>query len=277
MKTLLVVDTSVLSHQVAASDGVTKAFRTDTKYAIGLVKAQLGYIASGEWGGLEEPDVLWALDLRDEKGEYWRHGYLRDYGIAYKANRRKKPEHTVTIIGLVVALLQRKGAGVLGVPGYEADDIAAAAVQSLREYERVITLTTDTDWMGLISPRTIWVASEARHTPQIRHDKATINLWAKKRFKITLEEPRDIWDFKAVNGDVSDNLPPNSPLEVIDLFNPPKRFNLLGNKEFEGVLRDAANKKGKHFKGEKCRKYLRNVGVRPVMLPIAPNLLPLNC
>lgn len=145
--------------------------------------------------------------------------------VKYKAGR-KLPTYAFTKIRkLIYRYLDQLGANVLASTGYEADDMAAAIVQTNTDNGspwNVLLLTVDTDWLGLVNPNVTWCCMTGFH-PTIRDTLDVCNQWAEKRLGSPLETWRDIWDIKGEKGDASDNLPPSNGilLPVIDLLNPP--------------------------------------------------------
>jgi hypothetical protein len=138
---------------------------------------------------------------------------------------------------------------VLHRPGYEADDVAAGVVQLWRdrrlEVDQVFLATCDSDWQGLVcQPDVFWV-DVAGYTPRVRQRTEIYNWlcskWAKQssylRGQWQPPDPaeftcRHIWEWKRATGDTSDNLPPRSPLYLIDLLDPLPQFRLWNDAQF---------------------------------------------
>jgi hypothetical protein len=145
--------------------------------------------------------------------------------IAYKGGRKELTAFHSMIRVVMSKEVERQGWTVLSAKGYEADDLAAALVHLNAGKDLIWLLTIDTDWLGLVSDNVKWFCTSG-HQPRVRGDIKQINVWSQQRFKLDLETPRAIWDYKALVGDTSDNLPYYSPLEVIDLLAPPEEFCL---------------------------------------------------
>jgi hypothetical protein len=161
--------------------------------------------------------------------------------VAYKAGR-SYPDHLMQTIRKVT-LETLKTFGALDKKGYEADDMASLVVRLAGDEEDIILLTVDTDWLGLCSDRTTWVCATG-YAPRVRMMlDGSMNAWASKRLKTTLEQPRDIWAIKVEQGDKSDNLPPGSPIGVIDLLAPVADHDLMRDSALvaraERMLREA--------------------------------------
>jgi len=165
-------------------------------------------------------NIVLALDMKVDGG-YWRHEYLKDFGINYKAGRKEKRKRWFKIADVFTDTAAALGVPIIGFPGYEADDVAALIAWL---HPNVDLFTVDTDWLQLVDTgrNTRWLNS-ARWAPRLRDNIDAINTWGKLG---KLKYPRQIIDIKVEEGDKSDNLPPGSPREVIDLMNPPDEFNL---------------------------------------------------
>lgn len=280
---LLIIDASVLAYQIAYDSLLTRYLLIDKEKALGLIWAQLGYISGGEWGDfeLDKLNVVWALDCKDSKGAYWRHDYLRPLGIEYKGGRNRKSSTVLTVFDILEPFLKASNEGVAKKIGYEADDIISATVRKFSPYFRRTTiLTIDSDLSGMVTDKSLpkevpgnvgnnvrWVSSNSRYKPVVRDSLHTLNIWSKSRLNVELNYPAQIWEYKSQYGDVSDNLPPNSPLEVIDLYKPPIEFDLKEDLEFMKRLEEAVKCKSNRER-VKCRKHLIEAGMPFVLRPI---------
>lgn len=149
--------------------------------------------------------------------------------IKYKGGR-KLPDYSFKKLRKLIYGYLDNMAGVhaLESTGFEADDMAAALVQTNRDNGSpwdLLLLTVDTDWLGLGGDDVTWVCMSG-FEPVVRDHIDIVNQWAEKRLKATLVAHRDIWDIKGVQGDASDNLPASAGvlLPVIDLLNPPVEY-----------------------------------------------------
>ena len=153
-----------------------------------------------------------------------------DLSVHYKAGR-KFPEATFTKLKKAMReVATAQGWLELGHQFYEADDIAASIVRANRlrsEPHNLILVTIDSDWLGLLDEHTKWFFMHGWF-PRIRDtESSAFDSWSMRRLKRTFDEPRQLWDYKAKVGDKSDNLPSGTPLEVIDLLNPPEGHRSL--------------------------------------------------
>lgn len=162
---------------------------------------------------------IWCMDSKP----YWR----RDIEPEYKANR----DHWGSLdVGFVLDRLKRLQLPSLAFEGFEADDVAAAMVKHL-SYDHLFLLTTDSDWMGMVQDNVTCLSP--LHEPRIR---TSLEAWAwlrrhhanlsarmRSRYEVPHPDgfnPEEIWRFKSIMGDASDNLPPDTPLCLISLFEP---------------------------------------------------------
>ena len=222
----------------------------------------------------------------DDHNPYWRTKYLEDRGFPpYKDGRKQKGDdwYKVAEAGKKYILDAKCPFHYLSFPGYEADDVAAALVR-VRAPRLIILSTVDSDWSGLVLDSdqyratnrfefikeeygvepTVWWVNHAHWTPRFR-DEAGVRAWTKKRCRIDIDRPWELWEHKAEEGDKSDNLPPGSPIEVIDLLNPPEEHDILLDKTLSCQVEEvahsyAANSSKSHIL--KAQKWFRANGFR---------------
>lgn len=283
---IVIIDFSVAMHQLhynLVTYGVEKAHYN------GVIKAQMVYMMSLDWMGSLKPSEARVVLVKDiKKGrKYWRTSYLeqpqllpdgtKTEPIHYKGGR-KFPDKSFTKLkrdSEKIAVSQNWD--IIGVPDYEADDLAASIVylNNLSKTPRSIwTITVDSDWLGMVSDNTKWFCLKG-YEPRVRHNLAAVNVWAMRRLNKSFAQPKDLWSYKAAYGDKSDNLPKNSPIEVIDLFNPPEQYKLwlrAGLKEtLESYLTDTKVTKVPDV--SKALEYLRQLGVQPFIRRYLENSL----
>lgn len=225
----------------------------------------------------ERPTGQILKDLQTE------HDHLLETLVVHYKAGRKLPEASFTKLkGEIQKLVASQKWRSIREPGYEADDLAAALVmvnRSLPEADRnqIILGTVDADWMGLVDVQTTWFCLHG-WTPRVRNldnGAVSLNFWCQKRLKKTVDHPEEIWDLKTVQGDKSDNLPPNSPIEVISLVAPPEEHRLWQRPGIRGILRNWLLNHGdpavSPVKIAGATAHLRSLGVRRVIRPFDPD------
>lgn len=189
-----------------------------------------------------------------------------DLKKVYKGGR-KFPEYSFT--KLKKKMYQFAGEQdwtMLASPGYEADDMMAALVQVNQQTgnEHYITLVTvDADLLGLVGTHTDWFCMYGWQPRLRRLNSPELKEWSLRRLKTDISQnPRDIWTVKAKSGDKSDNLPPGSPIEVIDLLEPPSEYiPLETDKALAGRIGNVLKSPSvKPIDGLKAADYLTQLG-----------------
>jgi len=229
---IVVVDASVISFHIR--EAANKTFDADAPENLGKLlnytELCVHWINNLEFAnfGVFCASVLWAFDSKP----YWRSLYQVDY-----KHGRSQPLASVTQVRSEIAKKVRR----LAFPGFEADDVASTIYRLSRPLKRpTYFLTCDTDWMGFCDEAT-WLNTYL-YEPRVRGRAEAID-WINNQLKKKLVRTRygadfalsgsakEIWRFKSLTGDSSDNIAPSdkeySPL--IDLLNPPPRFDLLRN------------------------------------------------
>lgn len=241
---LVVIDTyvvlyNILHRAIEAYGHVPEGFVAYGEAALEWVDSLAWFPGLKKRGGV----VLWVEDSKP----YWR----SDYHPEYKAARVPKPP----VFGELLARFHEMNFRRLAVEEFEADDVAAAIVQLWRQGQlagirQLYLATVDSDWQGLVcQPDVFWV-DLAGYSPRVRQRTEIYNWLCSKWKKQTkflqgawkvpdpaLFESRMIWDWKRACGDTSDNLPPRSPLFLIDLFQPLSEYRLWERPEFVSAVR----------------------------------------
>jgi 5'-3' exonuclease len=128
------------------------------------------------------------------------------------------------------------------VPGYEADDLAAAVVKTCTD-RQIYLLTIDTDWMQLINEYTTWVCVKGFHPP-IR-SLETLPVWFQAKLdkeskkvqnQLNSSNPKDIVKWKMLTGDSSDNLPKGTPQHMFDLLEPRPEHRLWDTLDIPSIV-----------------------------------------
>lgn len=189
--------------------------------------------------------------------------------VHYKAGR-SFPSYSLKVVREVFkGLVDQGNVEALSCKGYEADDMASLVVRACPD-EEIVLLTIDSDWLGLCNDKVTWVCAIG-YPPRVRFmADGSLNAWAAKRLKATVESPRDIWALKAAQGDPSDNLPSGSPLGVIDLLEPVPEYDLFKNPALVSMAQEAVNKAPINPGLEKAPEALRYVLAHGMPLAVKP-------
>ncbi len=199
------------------------------------------------------PDGLIIVDdQRDENFQYWRHAYLRQRGYPeYKGNRQcttakdARPEGYHELNQALLDYISKNNIDYFVKPGVEADDWAglAARVNYFEATNKTLFLVSfDGDWQQLVSDEhsvLIYNTGIFKKHSTLMDEAEVLYYHANKN--ITLTIPADIIEYKMEQGDVGDNLLPNSPQAVIDLINP--REDVFNNKDYEDIRAAILNPK----------------------------------
>ncbi|MEM7772263.1 MAG: hypothetical protein AAF327_17330 [Cyanobacteria bacterium P01_A01_bin.37] len=239
---IFIIDASVIFHLINSRLQQYALSHEDKEL---YVKASLLWInALGMlpyFAGADGCKAIWVMDSKP----YWRSQYYSEY----KANRTSKPD--VNYVRQVFDSLQLLS---IEVESYEADDLAALFCvlfkkRSLRsQWSQLYLLTVDTDWQGLIEEGITWVDVN-RHEPVVR-DVPRVYTWFEKKHGAQPKKwqkcyelphakdfhPTDIWKWKAIVGDKSDNLPPGCDYHLINLYEPHSEHTLWMRQD---VVREA--------------------------------------
>ncbi len=128
----------------------------------------------------------------------------------YKANRQEAPQDLIPQFEIIKETLNTLGITLIGVDGYEADDIISTLV---KYYDSCEILSSDKDLIQLISNSTVIYEPFKNH---IIDQKYVI-----EKFAIT---PNKFLDYLSLTGDASDNIPgvpgigPKTASKLLDQF-----------------------------------------------------------
>jgi len=144
-----------------------------------------------------EHSPVYAIAAFDPKGPTFRHEEF----AAYKAQRPPMPSELVSQLPLSRAVVDVLGIPVVELPGFEADDVIGALSRRGEELGLdVLILTGDLDALQLVTEHTQVYATRRGITDTIVYDLEKV----RERYGF---EPPLVVDFKALQGDVSDNIP----------------------------------------------------------------------
>lgn len=144
----------------------------------------------------ENPDYF--VVVKDMPGKTFRHERF----VEYKATRTKAPDALYSQIPLVYELVSAFNIPILGVPGFEADDIAGTVSKSRKIPDDVkrLLVTGDFDYLQLVDEKTTLVKFVKGFTE--------VDSFTPERIQAVYGlTPEQIIDLKALKGDSSDNIP----------------------------------------------------------------------
>lgn len=221
-ETVWVLDTHSLLYQVFhALPEMTSPAGQPVQAVFGILRDVLGLLAT------QKPDYLFAaVDL---PGKTFRHKiYDR-----YKIQRSAMPDDLIPQIPIVHKVFDVLGIPVVGVEGFEADDILATIARRVEEAGgECVLVSSDKDCRQLITDR-VRVFSIRKN--QMYDAQKLAEDWGIR--------PEQVVDFQALVGDSVDNVP------GVPLIGPKIARELLGKYEtLEGVLDNAGEIAGKKRK-----------------------------
>ena len=146
---------------------------------------------------LGECDPHYAIAAFDPPGPTFRHEEFAEY----KAQRPPAPDEVRRQMPLCKQVVEALGIPIVEVPGYEADDVIGTLSRLAEERGLdVIILTGDLDSLQLVTEHVRAYTSRRGITDTIIYDLERV----RERYGF---EPPLVADFKALQGDASDNIP----------------------------------------------------------------------
>jgi DNA polymerase-1 len=138
-----------------------------------------------------------AVAAFDPPGRTFRH----DQDATYKAGRKATPEDLIPQFPWCREVVEALGIPIIEVPTFEADDvIGSLSIQGERAGLDVIIVTGDLDALQLVTDHVRVFANRRGISDTIVYDVERVY----ERYGFA---PRMVVDFKALRGDVSDNIP----------------------------------------------------------------------
>lgn len=188
--TLLLIDGHALAYRAFfAMPALTNSQGEMTNAAFGFTSMLLK--------GFSEHEPSHVIAAFDPPGPTFRH----DEFAAYKAQRPSMPDQLRPQIAWCRDIIAALNIPSVEVPRYEADDvIGALSVRAEAQGMDVIILTGDLDALQLVTDHVRVFASRRGITDTMIYDVAAVH----ERYGF---EPPLIVDFKALQGDTSDNIP----------------------------------------------------------------------
>ncbi|KIA88377.1 DNA polymerase I [Kaistella jeonii] len=153
----------------------------------------------------------------------------------YKANRSETPEAIKLAIPYIHRILKAMHVPILGLEGYEADDvIGTIACKAEKENYTVFMVTPDKDFAQLVTPNI------KMYKPGLKGAEFEILGVDEIKAKYEIEDPKQVIDFLAMMGDAVDNIP---GLEGVGEKTAKKFLKEYGS--IEKLLENTADLKGK--------------------------------
>jgi len=120
---------------------------------------------------------------------------------AYKATRAETPAELGAQVGMAKEVLEALRVPIFEMPGYEADDIIGTMADAARARGyQVLIVTGDLDELQLVSDRVQVMTTRRGVTDTVIYDEKAV----RERFGL---EPGQLPDYRALKGDVTDNIP----------------------------------------------------------------------
>ncbi|WP_336718374.1 DNA polymerase I [Chryseobacterium mucoviscidosis] len=120
----------------------------------------------------------------------------------YKANRSETPEAIKNAIPYIHRILEAMHIPILGVPGYEADDvIGTIACKAEKEGYVTFMVTPDKDFAQLVTDKI------KIYKPGLKGGDIEILGVEEVKAKYEIDNPKQVIDFLAMMGDAVDNIP----------------------------------------------------------------------
>jgi len=167
----------------------------------------------------------------DVGGKTFRHEEFQDY----KANRAETPEPIQIAIPYIHQILKAMHIPILGVEGFEADDvIGTLSHKAEKEGYNVFMVTPDKDFAQLVTENV------KIYKPANRGADIEILGVEEVKKKYEIDDPKQVIDFLAMMGDVVDNIP---GLEGVGEKTAKKLLKIYGS--IENLLSNTSDLKGK--------------------------------
>jgi len=191
MKILLLIDANSLIHRCFhALPPMTAKSGAATNAIYGLASVLIKMWREGK------PDYIAAAFDRPEPT------FRKEQYKEYKAHRPKAPQELIDQIIGAHELFSRFGIATFEQPGFEADDVIATLTQTFRSVPdlQVVILTGDMDTLQLVEGDSVVVRTFKKGiSDTFTYDEGAV----RERYGLA---PGQLIDYKALVGDVSDNV-----------------------------------------------------------------------
>ncbi len=132
----------------------------------------------------------------DMPGKTFRH----DKYEAYKATRKETDPELVKQFETTKELVEAFNIPLIGVTGYEADDVIGTLVEQYQAKHDVVIVTGDMDELQLVSPQTKVYTLRKGFSDTFIYDESAVM----EKYGVN---PQEFIVYKALKGDSSDNIP----------------------------------------------------------------------
>jgi 5'-3' exonuclease len=174
------------------------------------------------------------FDKKDSDKVYWRQKFIEQLGESHYSkfpsnvtNRNYKEKSKEKAVNKELMSVIKKAAfdltGVFkgfGFWGLEADDYIGLICKYKSSEDKVDIFTGDRDLAGLVddSRQIRWIQAHSTNRYSIETEAAVIEFF-KRKVSAKIKHPNEVYYYKAIKGDSSDNLPRNCSIELVDLIN----------------------------------------------------------
>jgi DNA polymerase-1 len=189
---LIIIDGNALIHR--SFHALPPTLRTKKGVLVNAVYGFTSFLLKA----LNEFHPEYVVLTLDKKGPTFRHEAYAEY----KATRVKAPDELYEQIPLVKKIAEAFNIPIFELSGFEADDLIGticAKTKNEKNLEKII-ITGDLDTLQLIDAKTKVYTMSRGLTDSVLYGAEQV----KARYNLT---PEQIIDYKALRGDVSDNIP----------------------------------------------------------------------
>jgi 5'-3' exonuclease len=223
---LTLIDASCLIHSLYFRAEKAKSTRALKQQMIGLIlpAIQKGY------------SPVLVFDKKDSQKKYWRDHFIEQlgdlhYDLFSEAHPNKNYKEKVTSKPKNKELLNELRQIALDLTGVipsliytemEADDLIGLICKYKPTELKVDIFTGDRDLAGLVndSASIRWINMMSNNRYVIETESAVLEFFQKKISR-KINKVSEVYLYKSLKGDTSDNLPSNCRIELIDLINHP--------------------------------------------------------
>lgn len=189
---LIIIDGNALIHR--SFHALPPTLRTKKGVLVNAVYGFTSFLLKA----LNEFHPEYVVLTLDKKGPTFRHEAYTEY----KATRVKAPDELYEQIPLVKKVAEAFNIPIFELSGFEADDLIGTICAQMKKEKNLetIIITGDFDTLQLIDSRTKVYTMSRGLSDSVLYGAEQV----KARYNL---EPDQIIDYKALRGDVSDNIP----------------------------------------------------------------------